>query len=104
VLRECSAAAFWAHPCNNFLDAVDRFLEARVDREQIAVIHQARRTLVRPYPISIEWPSHWLKDCPPPGDCRAEVLAELNLSPDTLLGVGVDRLDYTKNRGAIVGG
>ena len=82
--------------CNNFLDAVDRFLEARIDREQIAVIHQKRRTLVRAYPISIEWPSHWLKDIPQPSDCRGRVLAELKLSPDTLLGVGVDRLDYTK--------
>ncbi len=82
--------------CNNFLDAIDRFLEARIDREQIAVIHQARRTLVRAYPISIEWPSHWLKDSQQPGDCRARVLAELKLPQDTLLGVGVDRLDYTK--------
>lgn len=82
--------------CNNFLDAVDRFLEARIDREQTAVIHQKRRTLVRAYPISIEWPSHWLKDIPQPSDCRTRILAELELSPDTLLGVGVDRLDYTK--------
>lgn len=82
--------------CNNFLDAVDRFMEARIDREQIAVTHRKRRTMVRAYPISIEWPSHWLKDSPQPGDCRAGVLAELKLSPDTLLGVGVDRLDYTK--------
>jgi trehalose 6-phosphate synthase len=82
--------------CNNFVDAVDRFLEARIDREQTAVIHQKRRTLVRAYPISIEWPSHWLKDSPQPSDCRGRVLAELKLSPDTLLGVGVDRLDYTK--------
>jgi trehalose 6-phosphate synthase len=28
--------------------------------------------------------------------CRREVLAELGLAPDALLGVGVDRLDYTK--------
>lgn len=82
--------------CNNFLDAVDRFLEARIDREQFAVIHQKRKTLVRPYPISIEWPSHWVKDSPSPAECRAQVFAELKLPPNALLGVGVDRLDYTK--------
>ncbi len=82
--------------CNNFLDAVDRFLEARIDREQIAVIHQRRRTLVHPYPISIEWPGHWPKNSPPPPECRAQVLSELKLAPNALLGVGVDRLDYTK--------
>jgi len=60
------------------------------------VIQQRRRTFVRAYPISIEWPVHQLKDIPPPADCRAEVLAELKLPTDTLLGVGVDRLDYTK--------
>jgi trehalose 6-phosphate synthase len=82
--------------CNNFFDGVDRFLESRIDREQNAVIHQGQWTLVRPYPISIEWPSRWLKTVPPVADCRAGVLAQLGLAPDALLGVGVDRLDYTK--------
>ena len=82
--------------CNNFLGTVDRFLEARIDREQNAVVHRQQRTLVRPYPISIEWPNHWATTVPPAAECRAEVLAELGLGADTLLGVGVDRLDYTK--------
>ncbi|MBZ5527955.1 MAG: trehalose-6-phosphate synthase [Acidobacteriia bacterium] len=82
--------------CNNFIDSVDRFLEARIDREQNAVVQGGRSTLVRPYPISLEWPVHWLKTAPSPEACRAGVLAELGLKPDALLGVGVDRLDYTK--------
>jgi trehalose 6-phosphate synthase len=82
--------------CNNFLDAVDSFLESRIDREEHAVVHQAQWTLVRPYPISIEWPSRWLGTVPPVAECRASVFAELGLTPDALLGVGVDRLDYTK--------
>jgi trehalose 6-phosphate synthase len=82
--------------CNNFVDAVDRLMEARIDREQNAVIHGGRPTLIRPYPISVEWPPHWLADLPPARECRASVLAELNLPSSTLLGVGVDRLDYTK--------
>ena len=82
--------------CNNFLDGVDRFLESRIDREQNAVVHQGQWTLVRPYPISIEWPSAWLRDVSPVPECRASVFAELALAPDALLGVGVDRLDYTK--------
>ena len=82
--------------CNNFIDSVDRFLEARIDREQNAIVQHGRTTFVRPYPISIEWPVHWLKDLPPAAQCRAGVRAELGLAPDALLGVGVDRLDYTK--------
>jgi trehalose 6-phosphate synthase len=82
--------------CNNLIDSVDRFLESRIDRERSAVVHQGQWTLVRPYPISIEWPSGWLKTVPPVPECRASVLAELGLAPDALLGLGVDRLDYTK--------
>ncbi len=82
--------------CNSFIDSVDAFVESRIDREAHAVIQRARRTLVRPYPISIEWPVHWLAQVPPVEVCRATVRAELGLPADRLLGVGVDRLDYTK--------
>jgi trehalose 6-phosphate synthase len=82
--------------CNNFLDAVDRYLEARVDRANNAVLHRGLTTLVRPYPISVEWPNHWALQAPPIDECRRSVFDELKLVPDALLGVGVDRLDYTK--------
>ncbi|HEX6835871.1 MAG TPA: trehalose-6-phosphate synthase, partial [Polyangia bacterium] len=82
--------------CNNFLETVERFLEARVDKEQFGVVLDGRATLVRPYPISIEWPNRWLATAPPVDDCRRSVFAELGLRDDALLGVGVDRLDYTK--------
>jgi trehalose 6-phosphate synthase len=82
--------------CNNFVEAVDRFIEARIDREQQAVVQGGRSSFVRPYPISVEWPPHWLAEVPPPPVCRREVLADLGLPENTLLGVGVDRLDYTK--------
>lgn len=82
--------------CNNFIESVDRYLEARIDREQNAIIQHGRSTLVRPYPIALEWPVRWLKTSPPVSECRASVFQELRLRSDALLGVGVDRLDYTK--------
>jgi trehalose 6-phosphate synthase len=82
--------------CNNFLEAADRFLEARIDREVQGVFHRGRMTLVRSYPISVEWPNHWAETAPPVAECRASVFADLGLPPNALLGVGVDRLDYTK--------
>ena len=82
--------------CNNFLDAVDRYLEARVDRANNSVAYQGCTTLVRPYPISIEWPNHWALLAPPTDECRKTVLTDLQLPADALLGIGVDRLDYTK--------
>jgi trehalose 6-phosphate synthase len=82
--------------CNNFFESVDRYLEARIDREQSAVIQRGQSTLVRPYPISIAWPSEWAQTAPPVEECRRSVFAELELGKDAILGVGVDRLDYTK--------
>ena len=82
--------------CNNFLESVDRALEARLDREAQSVVLGGEETLIRAYPISVEWPSRWAADAPPVPECRAQVFRELGLAPDALLGVGVDRLDYTK--------
>jgi len=82
--------------CNNFLDSVDRFLETRIDREHNAVVMQGHRTLIRPYPIALEWPVRWVETSPSPEECRAQVWRDLGLKWDALLGVGVDRLDYTK--------
>jgi trehalose 6-phosphate synthase len=82
--------------CNNFMAAADRFLESRLDREDFAVIQGERRTLVRPYPISVEWPNRWVTEAAPVAECRSAVLRELGLPADTRLGIGVERLDYTK--------
>ena len=82
--------------CNNFVDSVDRYLETRIDREHNAVVMQGHRTLIRPYPIALEWPVRWVEMAPSPEECRAQVWRELGLKPNALLGVGVDRLDYTK--------
>jgi trehalose 6-phosphate synthase len=82
--------------CNNFIDAVDRYLEARIDREQAAIVQGRRTTLVRPYPIAIEWPSRWSLAAPSVEECHNRVFEELGLPADAHLIVGVDRLDYTK--------
>ncbi|HET7754765.1 MAG TPA: trehalose-6-phosphate synthase [Anaeromyxobacteraceae bacterium] len=82
--------------CNNFIESVDRFLESRIDRERQAVVQAGRECLVRSYPISIDWPNRWAQAAAPATECRRTVFAELGLAPDALLGVGVDRLDYTK--------
>jgi trehalose-6-phosphate synthase len=82
--------------CHNFLESVDRALEVRIGRQELDVVRQQRTTLVRPYPISIEWPSRWSTTVPDAVTCRTEVRAELSLPADTKLVVSVDRMDYTK--------
>ncbi|HEY1286916.1 MAG TPA: trehalose-6-phosphate synthase [Burkholderiales bacterium] len=82
--------------CNNFFDTADRFLEARVDRETFTISYGGNPTEVRRYPISIEWPPAALQLQAPVPECRKRVRERLGLAESVKLGVGVDRLDYTK--------
>jgi trehalose 6-phosphate synthase len=82
--------------CNNFIDTIDRFIESRIDRETSTVCHQGNLTVVNHYPISIEYPVKWLKTQKSIRDCYKNIRAINSLPNDRLIGVGVDRLDYTK--------
>ena len=77
--------------CNNFLETVDRTLECRIDWERFAVQRRGHMTLVKPYPISVAFPPR----APEDDDPKPAVLKGLGLEAE-LLGIGVDRLDYTK--------
>ena len=82
--------------CNNFVDTVDRQLEARVDREMFTVSYRSKLTAVKRYPISVEWPPSPDLVGKPVAQCRADVRQRHDLPPRHAIGVGVDRLDYTK--------
>jgi trehalose 6-phosphate synthase len=82
--------------CKNFIETVDRYLETRIEHESSTVFRGGQLTMVESYPISIQWPPPWLGKLPPVEQTRTELLAELGLPPDHLLGIGVDRMDYTK--------
>jgi trehalose 6-phosphate synthase len=82
--------------CNNFFDTVDRYLEARVNRETFTISYGGELTEVRRYPISIEWPPSALSSQEPVAACREQVRREYGLGPEVRIGIGVDRLDYTK--------
>ncbi|MDD5249015.1 MAG: trehalose-6-phosphate synthase [Rhodocyclaceae bacterium] len=82
--------------CNNFFDTVDRLLEARVDRETFTISFGGKSTAVKRYPISIEWPPAEAVTRKGVAECRADVHKRHGLTEDHLVGVGVDRLDYTK--------
>jgi trehalose 6-phosphate synthase len=82
--------------CSNFLDTVDRNIEALVDTEKRDVRRAGHTTAVRAFPISIDYDKH----------CRASesaavrdetVLWQLRLDTRTQwMGIGIDRVDYTK--------
>jgi trehalose 6-phosphate synthase len=82
--------------CRHFLDAVERHLDATVDRREGEVTWCGHTTRVRAYPVGVEWSNPAVRAAPPPAVCRDTVVRDLGLPPDVRLGVGVDRLDYTK--------
>jgi trehalose 6-phosphate synthase len=82
--------------CRNFIDTVDRYLEARIGYENSTVSHGGHRTTIEPFPISIQWPSPFSDRQPDIAECRRRVTEREALPPDVKLGIGVDRMDYTK--------
>ena len=81
---------------NNFVDTVDRLLEARVDRELFAVTYRGKPTTVRRYPISVDWPPEPELLSTPVEQCRTEIRQRHDMPPEHAVGIGVERLDYTK--------
>lgn len=82
--------------CNNFLETVDRALEALTEWDRFAVNRQGHVTQVRPYPISVAFPNGKpRKIYASAGEERGRLCEELGIEA-SLLGVGVDRVDYTK--------
>jgi trehalose 6-phosphate synthase len=75
---------------------VDRSLESRIDWEHFAVNREKHRTAVKPFPISVDFPS--APRAEPEQNTyleRAAILQESGVQA-LFLGVGVDRVDYTK--------
>src|SRR5436309_1166217 len=83
--------------CDNFLETVNRALESRVEWERFAVNREGHLTVVRPFPISVA-PAEEPAPLPGPrsaGSERETLFKELGVEA-LYMGVGVDRVDYTK--------
>jgi trehalose 6-phosphate synthase len=82
--------------CNNFLQTADRVMESRIDWEHFTIQRMGHMTTVHPFPISVD-----VTDLPAEGsgeaayEGRSALLKSLDVEA-LFLGVGVDRLDYTK--------
>ena len=83
--------------CNNFLNTVDRTLETRIEWEHFAVNRGGHLTQVRPFPISVA--TDRVDSTPYPAELphieRSALLERLGVRA-SYMGVGVDRIDYTK--------
>lgn len=84
--------------CNNFLQTVDRVVESRVDWEHFSVARQNHRTIVHPFPISVDIPDDAAMESV---DLKNEYMRRASLMHSLgvetpFVGLGVDRIDYTK--------
>ena len=83
--------------CNNFLESVDRALESRIDREHFAVNRGGHLTYVHPFPISVPFGAEPASaERPDVSAERTALLRQAGCPGAALLGIGVDRVDYTK--------
>jgi len=82
--------------CDNFLDTVEHALKAKVDRIKSAVTYKGKTTLVQPFPISVDFDSLSKEARTDEVEREMENLRqEFNLE-GKYVGVGMDRIDYTK--------
>ena len=82
--------------CTNFLQTVDRTVESRIDWDHSTVQRLDHQTTVHPFPISVDLTDGQTETAPQSAyEERATLLKGLGLEA-ALMGVGVDRLDYTK--------
>ena len=82
--------------CANFLETIERSIEARVDNELGYVSRNGHRTAVRAFPISIDFEERVrMAASPRVTSAASQWRQELGKTPE-ILGVGIDRIDYTK--------
>ena len=77
--------------CNNFIETAGRELEALIDLEQFTITKNTHKSYIKPFPISIAFSDNKDKKTNP-----EEILRKLDIKKTKYMGIGVDRLDYTK--------
>jgi trehalose 6-phosphate synthase len=81
----------------NFLQSVADTIEARIDHEQMAVHRGHQRTWVRNFPISVDVGQIGrMADSLETQQAIRKIRRRFGIDENTLVGVGVDRMDYTK--------
>ncbi len=82
--------------CQNFLETVNRKLEAKVDEERFEVTRNGKTTAIRPFAISIDFEQHQAQARSiAVGDTMERWQRDLGLEAE-FIGLGIDRIDYTK--------
>jgi trehalose 6-phosphate synthase len=80
--------------CKNFLATVKKELKAKVNHKKSLVEYKGHKTWVKPFPISIDF--KLLDKTSRSGEVEREIGGIKTAFPYKFLGIGVDRIDYTK--------
>jgi alpha,alpha-trehalose-phosphate synthase [UDP-forming] len=82
--------------CTNFLQTVDRVVESRINWEHSSVQRLDHETIVRPFPISVDFTDESTDVSPNSAYEERATLLKSHGVEAVNMGIGVDRLDYTK--------
>jgi alpha,alpha-trehalose-phosphate synthase [UDP-forming] len=82
--------------CNNFMDTVDRAMEARVDRDKYEITYNNHKTAIRPFPISVDFKEISEDAGKEEVSHEIERLKNCFGLRDVMIGIGIERYDYTK--------
>lgn len=82
--------------CSNFVECVERSLEARTDRERLAIIRRGNTTVVQPFPISVDFDSLSEQSGTEAVEREIKRLRRTYNLEGKCIGIGMDRMDYTK--------
>lgn len=77
--------------CNNFMEAVGKEIESCLDLETFAVTHKGHTSHIKPYPISVAFSN----EDNGAAQEKSAILENTGIR-SKYLGLGVDRMDYTK--------
>jgi len=85
------------HYDENFISTVENEIEARTDRERTSLICHGHETIIRAFPISVDF-QKISKDVNSPAvkERLARFKEEFSLNKDLKVILGLDRIDYTK--------
>lgn len=82
--------------CNNFFDAVANEMEAKINKEHQSIIYRGHSTLVRGYPISVDFDGiNKAAQSKEVGEIACSLKEEFGLEGCKVV-IGLDRIDYTK--------
>ncbi|MBX3354687.1 MAG: trehalose-6-phosphate synthase [Phycisphaeraceae bacterium] len=82
--------------CQNFLETIDRTIEARVDPDRFQITQGGRTTAIRDFPITIDFEAQSQRASSPEVEEAMERWRRKLGRRAEMIGVGIDRLDYSK--------